>query len=136
MASGPLDLAPLQHAFVSALAATKGQQSASEQIEEAHLSLNGDTLEVHTTVSATMLPIVINADADRILKGVLREQNASGWKLKLLPGAPAATPAAKAPRAAAAGSAAELAAKHPIVQEAQRLFSADISKVIDLRGKD
>jgi hypothetical protein len=30
---------------------------------------------------------------------------------------------------------AEMAEKHPMVQEARRLFSADISNVIDLREK-
>ena len=38
--------------------------------------------------------------------------------------------------AATAGSAAELAQKHPLVQQAMRLFSAEISNVIDLRGKE
>ena len=131
-----LDLAALQLAFVTALANTKGQQSASEQVEDAHLSLNGDTLELHTTLSATMLPIVLNAEADRILKTVMRTQNAGTLKLKFVPGTPSSSPAKKSSRPAAEGSAADLATKHPIVQQAQKLFSAEISKVIDLRGKD
>jgi len=131
-----LDLAALQQAFVTALANTKGQQSASEQVEEAHLSLNGDTLELHTTLSATMLPILLNADADRILKTVMRAQNAGTLKLKFIPGTPSASPTKKSTRPAAEGSAADLASKHPIVQQAQQLFSAEISRVIDLRGKD
>ena len=130
-----LDLAALQQAFVTALAKTKGQQSASEQVEDAHLSLNGDTLELHTTLSATMLPIMLNADADRIMKTVMRAQDAGTLKLKFVPGNPSSAPAKKA-RPAAEGSAADLAAKHPVVQQAQQLFSAEISKVIDLRGKD
>ena len=131
-----LDLAALQLAFVTALAKTKGQQSASEQVEDAQLSLNGDTLELHTTLSATMLPIVLNAEADRILKTVMRTQNAGTLKLKFVPGTPSSSPAKKSSRPAAEGSAADLATKHPIVQQAQKLFSAEISKIIDLRGKD
>ena len=131
-----LDLNALHTALVSALAAVKGQQSASEQIEESTLTLNGETLEIHTTLSTTMLPVVLNADAERIMKAALREANASLLTLKLIPGAPTATSAPRKPRPAASGSVAELAEKHPMVQEARRLFSAEISNVIDLREKD
>jgi DNA polymerase III subunit gamma/tau len=127
-------LEALQAAMVSALAATKGQRSASEQVEEATLALNGDTLEIQTTLSKTMLPVVLNADCERILKNVLRDQGHAELKLKLLPGSPSkseSTP--KKTRSAPAGSAKELAANHPVVQEAQRLFSAEIRNVIDLR---
>jgi DNA polymerase-3 subunit gamma/tau len=81
-----------------------------------------------------MLPVVVNAEAERILKATLRDHNPA-LKLVLLPGAPAASVAPKKPRAALSGSAAELAEKHPIVQQAKRLFSAEISNIIDLRDK-
>ena len=134
--SGAYDIPALQQAIVTALAATKGQQSSSEQIEDATFTLNGDILEIQTQVSINMLPIIINAEADRILKATLRQNNAGALKVKLLPGTPSAAPAKKSNRPAAVGSAADLAAKHPIVQQAQQLFNAEISKVIDLRGKD
>jgi DNA polymerase-3 subunit gamma/tau len=130
------DLAALQSTLVAALSAVKGQQSASEQIEDATLTLNGSILEVHTTLSKTMLPILLNTDAERILKTALRDANAGDLKLTFLPGAPASSAAPKKPRKATSGSAAELAEKHPMVQEARRLFSADISNIIDLRDKD
>jgi len=133
--SADLNLDSLHSALVSALAAIKGQQSASEQIEEATLKLNGNTLEIHTTLSKTMLPVVLNADAEKTLKAVLRER-AGTLTLKLLPGAPTASTAPRKPRAAAVGSVAEMAEKHPMVQEARRLFSAEISNVIDLREKE
>jgi DNA polymerase-3 subunit gamma/tau len=129
------DLDSLHAALVSALAAVKGQQSASEQIEESTLTLNGNTLEIHTTLSKTMLPVVLNADAERTMKSALREINAN-LTLKLIPGAPSATSAPKKPRQVASGSVAELAEKHPMVQEARRLFSAEISNVIDLRERE
>jgi DNA polymerase-3 subunit gamma/tau len=134
--SADLDLESLQSALVSGLAAVKGQQSASEQLEESTLKLNGSTLEIHTTLSKTMLPVVLNADAERTLKATLREANAGSLILKLIPGAPAATAGPRKPRPAASGSVAELAEKHPMVQEARRLFSAEISNVIDLRDKE
>lgn len=128
------DAAPLQTAVVKALLNTKGQTSAAEQLEDAIWSLQGSTLEIQTTLSKRMLPVVINAEADRILKATLRDLGAGPLQVKLLPGEALsgnATP--KKPRAAAAGSAAELAEKHPLVQEAKRLFAAELSNVIDLR---
>ena len=131
-----LDLTALHTTLVAALATVKGQQSASEQLEDSTLALKGNTLEIQTTLSKTMLPVVLNADAERILKAALRNANAGTLTLKLLPGAPAPSGAPKKARKATSGSAAELAEKHPMVQEARRLFSAEISNVIDLRDKD
>jgi DNA polymerase-3 subunit gamma/tau len=122
--------------MVTALAAIKGQQSASEQLEDSTLTLKGNTLEIHTTLSKTMLPVVLNADAERTLKAALREANAGALILKFFPGAPATSAAPKKPRQAVSGSVAELAEKHPMVQEARKLFSAEISNVIDLREKE
>ncbi len=133
--SADLDLDALHTALVSALAAVKGQQSASEQIEESTLKLNGNVLEIHTTLSKTMLPVILNADAEKTIKAVLRER-AGALTLKLIPGAAAANAGVKRARVAASGSVAEMAEKHPMVQEARRLFSAEISNVIDLREKE
>jgi len=127
------DLEGLQHLLSAALAAVKGQTSASEQIEDSTLSLSGDTLTVQTTLSKTMLPVIFNAEADRILKAALRTANVGNAKLQLLPGAPAAASAKPKKRVATSGSAAELAQKHPLVQQAIELFSAEISNIIDLR---
>jgi DNA polymerase-3 subunit gamma/tau len=131
--SSGLDLEALQHTLARALAEVKGQTSASEQIEDAEFSLNGDTLTIQTTLSKTMLPVLINAEADRILKATLRTANVGNLKLQLLPGVPAAAKAKAKPRTVGSGSAAELAQKHPLVQQAMDLFSAEISNIIDLR---
>ncbi len=125
----------LQTALVSALAAVKGQQSASEQIEDATLTRNGQTLEIHVPVSATMLPLVINSDAERILQAALRSAASGDLSFKLIPAAATPTDKVRKPRAAALGSVAEMARNHPMVQEAQRLFSAEISNILDLRDK-
>ncbi len=130
----PTDLDALQSALVSALAAVKGQQSASDAIHDSTLTLSGDTLNIQTTVSKPMLPTLFNADASRILTATLRQSHPR-LKFTLLPGT-ATSAAPKKQRAAASGSAAELAENHPMVKEAKRLFSAEISNVIDLRDKD
>ena len=128
------DLDTLQSALVSALSAVKGQQSASDAIHDATLTIAGDTLNIQTTLSKPMLPAIFNAEANRILTATLRQSHPN-IKLTLLPGTPASA-APKKKRAAAAGSATELAENHPMVKEAKRLFSAEISNVIDLRDKD
>ncbi|HEX4651794.1 MAG TPA: hypothetical protein VH250_09875, partial [Granulicella sp.] len=94
-------------------------------IHDATHALTGDTLQIQTADSKAMLPTLFNADANRILTAALRQSHPN-LKLFLLPGTPAA----------AAGSAQDLAENHPLVQEAKRLFSAEISSVIDLRDKD
>jgi DNA polymerase-3 subunit gamma/tau len=131
-----LDPIALHSTLVAALASTKGQQSASEQLEESTLTIEASTLTIQTTLSAAMLPMVLNTEAERTLKTALREAHAGHLKLIVLPGVPATKSAAKRPpRPASAGSAAELAENHPIVQQAKALFSAEISNVIDLRDK-
>jgi DNA polymerase-3 subunit gamma/tau len=130
-----LDLAELQSTLVAALASTKGQQSASDAIHDATLTVVGDTLQIQTTLSKQMLPLAFNAEAERLLKSTLRQTDPS-LKLALLPGAPAANNTKKSPRPAPTGSAQSLAENHPLVQQAKRLFSAEISTVIDLRDKD
>jgi DNA polymerase-3 subunit gamma/tau len=130
------DLTQLQAAMVAALAAVKGQQSASEQIEESTFTLSGDLLEIQTNLSQKMLPLGINAEAEKILNATLRAHLSDVTKLRLLPGASAASAAPKKARIATSGSAAELAQKHPVVQQAIELFSAEISNIIDLRDKE
>jgi DNA polymerase-3 subunit gamma/tau len=128
------DLDTLQSTLVAALAATKGQQSASDALHDATFAISGDILQIQTAVSKAMLPTLFNAEANRILTAALRQSHPN-LKLTLLPGTPASA-APKKKRAAAAGSATELAENHPMVQQAKRLFSAEISNVIDLRDKD
>ena len=121
--------------MASALSAAKGQQSATDTIEDSTFTLADGTLTIQTTVSKQMLPVLLNAEAERILKSVLAANSAAHLKLQILPGVPTTVSAPKKPRAASAGSAAELAEKHPIVQQAKQLFSAEISNIIDLRDK-
>ena len=130
-----LDLTAVQNAVVDALAATKGQQSASDKLADATFTASADTLTIQTTVSPTMLPLLVNADALNTIKSILAQHNVK-LRLSLLPGEAGAVVAPKPKRAAAAGSVNELAEKHPIVQQARKLFSAEIRNVIDLRDKE
>jgi DNA polymerase-3 subunit gamma/tau len=120
----------LQTLAVAALSSAPSQTSAADAIHESTFTLDGNTLTIQTQVSATMLPMIVNPDAERILKSALREA-APSLKLAILPGA-AAPEAARKPRAVRAGSAESRAREHPMIQQAQQLFDAEIRNVIDL----
>ncbi len=125
--------ADLQQAVVDALSAAKGQSSAADALAEATWTISSDTARVDTLVSKRMLPIVVNAEAEKIARIAL-QRAAPGLKLELIAAITenAVTNSPKKPRAARSGSAQAKAEGHPVVQEAQRLFEAEISTVIDL----
>jgi DNA polymerase-3 subunit gamma/tau len=126
-ASGDPDA--LQAAVVSALAAAK-QSSAADAMADAAWTVTGAEATIQTGLSKTLLPHVINAEAEKIVRNTLRAAGIS--RFTLLPGA--ATPAAaKKPKPTRAGSVHAKALEHPMVQQAQKLFDAEIQTVIDLR---
>ena len=116
-----------QQAVVEALAAAK-QSSAADAMADASWTIADGEARVQTGLSKTMLPVVMNADAEKIVRSALRK--AGILKLALMPGE-AAPAAAKKPRRT--GSVQAKALEHPMVQQAQKLFHADIQTVIDLR---
>ena len=125
----------LQRAATEALMNAKSQGSAADALADAEWSIEGGEIRVQTELSKTMLPMVINPDADKIVRTALRNAGAAALKLVLLPGAANAA-AAKKPRPARTGSVQAKAMEHPVVQQAQRLFNAEIRNVIDLRDND
>jgi DNA polymerase III subunit gamma/tau len=125
----------LQRAAVEALTNAKGQDSAADALDDGEWSVDGSEVRVQTGVSKTMLPMVVNPEAEKIVKAALRDAGAGMLKLVLLPGTAGAA-AAKKPRAAKSGSAQAKALEHPVVQQAQKLFQAEIRTVIDLRDND
>jgi DNA polymerase-3 subunit gamma/tau len=123
------DTAPMQRSVVEALAAA-GQGAAADALGDAIWTLAEGELRIQTELSRTMLPVVLNPEAEKITRAALREL-AQSLKLVLLPGA--AKPAAqKRPKIARSGSAQAKAQEHPMVQQAQKLFGAEIQTVIDL----
>jgi len=118
-----------QQAVVDALSAAK-QASAADAMADAVWTIADGEATVQTELSKMMLPVVMNADAEKIARAALREAGIA--RLTLLPGA-AAPAAAKKSRAARSGSVQAKALEHPMVQQAQKLFDAEIQTVIDLR---
>jgi len=127
------ETAKLQRTVIEALQSA-GQGTAADAMEDATFTLANGEARIQTAVSKVMLPHIVNPDAEKITKAALR--TAGILKFVLLPGAPAALAAAKKPRAAKSGSAQAKAMQHPLVQQAQKLFEAEIQTVIDLSGND
>jgi DNA polymerase-3 subunit gamma/tau len=121
----------LQRVATEALMNAKSQGSAADALADADWTIEGSELRVQTELSKNMLPMVVNVEAEKIVRAALREAGAGALKLVLLPGAATAA-TAKKPRAAKSGSAQAKAMEHPVVQQAQRLFDAEIRNVIDL----
>jgi DNA polymerase-3 subunit gamma/tau len=125
----------LQRIAIEALSEAKSQGSAADAIADAEWTVTGGEIRVQTSLSKTMLPIAINPEADRIIRTALRTAGVGALKLILLPGT-ANAGAPKKPKAVRTGSAQAKALDHPVVQQAQRLFNAEIRNVIDLRDND
>ncbi|WP_433972594.1 DNA polymerase III subunit gamma/tau [Tunturiibacter lichenicola] len=142
-ASSSLDVQPsslhsaeeLQRVAVDALSAAKNQDTPADAMADAEWTVAGNEIRVQTELSKTMLPMVINAEAEKLVKNALREAGAGALKLVLLPGVKTAA-SAKKPRAVKSGSAQAKAMEHPIVQRAQTLFNAEIRNVIDLTDNE
>jgi DNA polymerase-3 subunit gamma/tau len=128
----PPDPRQVVAAVASALAAA-GLSSASDAMADAVWSFADREARVQTELSKTMLPVVMNPEAEKIVRGALREGGIA--KLKLLPGVVPPV-AAKKVRPARAGTVQARALEHPMVQQAQKLFNAEIQTVIDLREDD
>jgi DNA polymerase-3 subunit gamma/tau len=125
----------LQRAATDALANAKSQGSAADALADAEWMIEGGEIRIQTELSKTMLSVVINPEADKIVRAALRNSGAGSLKLVLLPGAANAA-ATKKPKPARSGSVQAKAMEHPVVQQAQRLFNAEIRNVIDLRDND
>ena len=121
-----------QQAVVEALSAAK-QTSAADAMADAVWTVGNGEASVQTELSKMMLPVVMNAEAEKIARAALRAAGIA--KLTLLTGTPAAA-ATKKSRPARSGSAQAKALEHPMVQQAQKLFNAEIQSVIDLRKDD
>jgi DNA polymerase-3 subunit gamma/tau len=121
----------LQHAVVQALTAAT-QTSAAEALDDAVWNIADGEASIQTNLSKTMLPAVLNPEAEKILRSVLRDAGI----LKLTLHHAATAPPTKKPRSVRTVSVKTKALEHPMVQQAQKLFAAEVQTVIDLREPD
>ncbi len=122
----------LQEIARQALSAARSQSSASDAIDEAEWSIAEGIIRIQTALSQTMLPMVVNGEAEKIMRAALREAGVGAMRVELLPGKAGGKNEGKRARHGRSGSAQAKAEQHPVVQEAQRLFHAEIRNVIDL----
>jgi DNA polymerase-3 subunit gamma/tau len=120
-----------QRAVVEALT-NANQSSSADAMADAAWTITNDEARVQTELSKIMLPVVMNQEAEKIARAALRA--AGVLKLTLLPGT--ATAATKKSRPARSGSIQAKALEHPMVQQAQKLFTAELQTVFDLRESD
>jgi DNA polymerase-3 subunit gamma/tau len=106
------------------------QSSAADAMEDAVWTIVEGEARVQTELSKTMLPVVMNTEAEKIARAAARELGIS--RLTLLPGT-SSSGGSKKPKSARTGSVQAKALEHPMVQQAQKLFNAEIQTVIDLR---
>ena len=132
----PNPAADLQCAAVAALQSAPSQSSAADALADATWTLTPDALTIQTELSKTMLSVVLNPAAEKLLRESIRQSGSGALRLDILAVDPKAVKAEKKPRAPRSGTAAARAAEHPIVQRAQSLFQAEIRNVIDLRGDE
>ncbi|HKO17544.1 MAG TPA: DNA polymerase III subunit gamma/tau [Acidobacteriaceae bacterium] len=125
--SGTLE--DLQRRVIQGLQNAK-QASAADAMEDSVWTVVEGEARVQTELSKTMLPVVMNPEAEKIVRTQIRE--AGVHRLTLLPGSPSAG-ATKKPKSARTGSVQAKALEHPMVQQAQKLFNAEIQTVIDMR---
>ncbi|MBB5338478.1 DNA polymerase-3 subunit gamma/tau [Edaphobacter lichenicola] len=125
----------LQRVAVDALLAAKNQATPADALADAEWTVTEGEIRVQTELSKTMLSMVINAEAEKLIRAALRDAGVGALKLMFLPGVKNAANAKK-PRAAKSGSVQAKALEHPIVQRAQTLFNAEVRNVIDLRDND
>jgi DNA polymerase-3 subunit gamma/tau len=121
----------LRDAIVLALD-EKGHQTASALMAAGGWRRDGDTVEVQVAVKKLMLGLVMNPEADKIAKAVMREMGLPP-KLSVVPGEGGTGSSANRP--VPQGSVQAQALENPLVKQAQELFRAEVRSILDLRDK-
>ena len=83
-------------------------------------------------IGKKMLKLTVNAACEKIIRQELQRLGAPA-RFMVTPGEGVAAKAAIGP--VVAGSVQEAALAHPMVQQAQEIFKADVRSVVDLRQK-
>jgi DNA polymerase-3 subunit gamma/tau len=78
--------AELQRVTTEALSNAKNQASAADALSDAEWTVDGGEVRVQTEISKTMLPMVVNPEAEKIVRAALKQAGAGALKLVLLPG--------------------------------------------------
>lgn len=131
-----VDINAIREVITSALE-SESHHTAAALLSAGNWTEVGSAIQVEVAVKKTMLGLTMNADAEKIIRNALRTAGFN-QKLNVISSDTGTTPTASKPaveRKPAAGSAQGRALGHPLVQQAQELFAADVRSVMDLSDK-
>jgi DNA polymerase III subunit gamma/tau len=131
-----VDLSAIREVVTTALE-NESHNTAAALLSAGNWTETATAVQVEVAVRKTMLGLTMNADAEKIIRNALR---AAGFnqKLNVVSSEAGTSPATNKPvveRKPAAGSAQGRALSHPLVQQAQELFGAEVRSVMDLSDK-
>jgi DNA polymerase III subunit gamma/tau len=128
---GETNLDTLRDAVAAALD-EQGHNSAASLLGDGSWTLDADgAIQVVVRVKKTMLGLMMNGEAWKIVREVLRDAG-STQKMTVVPGE-ANEPASSVPRVRSRDSIEAVALGNPLVRQAQELFHAEVRSVLDLR---
>ena len=111
-----------------------GHNTAASLLSAGRWKLDEDgAIQVEVGVKKTMLGLTMNGEAWKIVREVLRTTGAT-QKMTVVPGE-GGEPSGSVPRSFSRESIEAVALENPLVQQAQKLFHAEVRSVLDLRDK-
>jgi DNA polymerase III subunit gamma/tau len=134
VAAGALDpdnINAIRSAVVQSLAAG-GHQTAATLIDDGRWNVEGSAVRIEVNSRPKMISLTFNAAAEKLIRQGLAQAGAP-TRFMIVPGDGLASTGGAAKVRASLGSIENEARNHPLVVQAQALFSAEIVTVVDLR---
>jgi DNA polymerase-3 subunit gamma/tau len=131
-----VDLNVIREAVTSALE-NEGHHTAAALLSAGNWTESASAIQVEVAIKKTMLGLTMNAEAEKITRNALR---AGGFSQRFNvisseTGVKDGPPKPTAERKPVSGGAQGRALSHPLVQQAQELFGAEVRSVMDLSEK-
>jgi DNA polymerase-3 subunit gamma/tau len=131
-----VDLNVIREAVTSALE-NEGHHTAAALLSAGNWTESASAIQVEVAIKKTMLGLTMNAEAEKITRNALR---AGGFSQRFNvisseTGVKDGPPKPTAERKLVSGGAQGRALSHPLVQQAQELFGAEVRSVMDLSEK-
>ncbi|RRA49404.1 DNA polymerase III subunit gamma/tau [Acidipila sp. EB88] len=134
--AGTLDLDGMREAATSALEGA-GHTTAAVLLGNGNWVETPEMVRIEVSAKKTMLGLTMNPEAEKVVRAAIRPFTGQPPRpVQWFPGEGGGTRStAAAARPAATGSVQALAMENPLVQQAKKLFQAEVRSVVDLRGK-
>ena len=132
---GTIDLDAVRDKVAAALD-EQGHTTAASLLSDGRWQLDEDgAIKVEVGVKKTMLGLMMNGEAWKIVREALRQAGAT-QKMTVVPGEGMEPAAAGPSRPRSRDSIEAVALGNPLVRQAQEMFHAEVRSVLDLRDKD